>query len=74
MDMMKNYRLVPDPNGNILVYRKFWKEVEEEWLTDKTNPILTYADLLLTHDMRCLETAHMIYEKHIEKNLQGVKY
>lgn len=72
-ELMKNYRLVPDPNGNVYIYRKFWKDEGENWMQNKTHPILTYADLLLTHNMRCLETATMIYEKYIEKTLQGAK-
>lgn len=68
MELIKNYKLVPDIQGNIKVYRKFWKEERNQ--DNKVTPILTYADLILTTDMRCLETAHMIYEQHIEKNLQ----
>lgn len=64
-DLIRKYKLVPDINGNIKVFRKFWKGTTEE----KTTPILTYADLILTRDMRCLETAHMIYEQYIEKNI-----
>lgn len=64
-DLIRNYKLVPDTHGNIKIVRKFWKGIVEE----KTTPILTYADLLLTKDMRCLETAQMIYEQYIEKNV-----
>jgi hypothetical protein len=65
IELIKKYKLVPEINGNIKVYRKFWKE--EKKTDNKVNPILTYADLILTTDMRCLETAHMIYEKYIQK-------
>ncbi|CAN5421704.1 hypothetical protein BH09BAC5_BH09BAC5_05240 [soil metagenome] len=65
-ELIRNYKLVPDPRGNINVYRKFWKPDTEI----RTTPILTYADLVLTSDMRCLETAHMIFEKYINENVQ----
>lgn len=65
-DLIRNYKLVPDPYGNIKIYKKFWKQNLPE---NKTTPILTYADLVLTKDMRCLETAHIIYEKYFEQNI-----
>lgn len=68
-DLIRNYKLVPDPEGNIKAYRKFWKEEGKDGI--KTNAILTYADLVLTKDMRCLETAHMLYEKYIDEKLQS---
>ena len=65
IELIKKYKLVPEVNGSIKIYRKFWNE--EKKIDNKVNPILTYADLILTSDMRCLETAHMIYEKYIQK-------
>ncbi len=65
-ELIRNYKLVPDLHGTINVYRKFWKPDTEV----KTTPILTYADLVLTKDMRCLEAAHLIFEKNIDENLQ----
>jgi hypothetical protein len=65
-ELIRKYKLVPDHNGNIKIYSKFWQNNDRE---DKTTPILTYVDLILTKDMRCLETAHMIYEQYIEKNV-----
>lgn len=67
-DLIKNYRIVPDAKGNIQVYSKFWKEHDTK---NKTivNPILIYTDLLNTGNSRCIETAQMIYDKHIKQNI-----
>lgn len=46
-------RMIPDPQGNIFVYRKFWKE-------KNTPPLIIYADLLATQDDRCREAAERI--------------
>lgn len=66
-ELIRNYKFIPDPNGPIKAYRKFWAGDEAE---EKTDTILTYADLILTKDGRCLETANMIYDKFIRENLQ----
>jgi hypothetical protein len=61
--------LVPDNNGNIRIYQKFWQDTE--WDVKKlTPPILVYADLMMTHDPRCIETAHIIYDKYIRHELE----
>jgi hypothetical protein len=65
-DLMMHYGLMPDNEGNIQVYEKFWKEEEER----KTAPeILVYADLMNTNDKRCIETAKMIYNERIKPTL-----
>ena len=66
-DLIKNYRLIPDPEGNVLVYQKFWKEMDPE--TSVVPPVIAYADLLATGRKRCIETAQKIYEQHIENTL-----
>ena len=46
-------RMIPDPEGEIYVYRKFW--------TGEDIPIIVvYADLLSTGDDRCTEAAGRI--------------
>jgi len=63
-DVMKNYRLLPDPNGNIKVYKKFWNidEVNE----NTAPPLLIYIDLMLTGDRRNRETAEKIYNELLQ--------
>jgi hypothetical protein len=46
-------RMIPDPQGGIFVYRKFWKE-------QGTPLLIIYADLLATQDDRCREAAGRI--------------
>jgi hypothetical protein len=64
---MKNYRLVPDPRGNVLVYEKFCNE--DEGSTNLVSPHLVYADLMSTGDRRCLETAEKIYHEFLQDKL-----
>lgn len=48
-------RMVPDKNGEIYVYKKFW-------LSEGINPIVVYADLIAMNEDRCRETADRIKE------------
>jgi len=57
-DLIKNYRLIPDKNGNLNVYKKFW---HQEQTNKKTvPPLLVYVDLMNKQDGRCRETAELI--------------
>ena len=50
----------PDENGEIIIYKKFWKGQEQA----KTAPLLiVYADLMGTGDGRCIEAAKRLIEK-----------
>jgi hypothetical protein len=65
LDLTKNYRLMPDKNGNIEVLEMFWHQEEGE-----TVPlVLIYADLILEGGKRNKETAKMIYHEYIQPNL-----
>ena len=57
-ELIKNYRLVPDPNGNVKVYQKFW---DEHTTSNTAPPLLAYVDLMNTGDPRNIETANKIY-------------
>ncbi len=60
-ELIRNYRLIPDPKGNVKAYIKFWNYNE---VTDKiVPPLLVYADLMNTGDHRCIETAQKIYNE-----------
>ena len=65
-ELIKNYRLIPDPKGNIQVYKKFW-EVNNE--TNIAPPILAYVDLMNTGDPRNIETAQKIYNNVLQNKL-----
>ncbi len=60
--LMKHYRLVPDTNGNIKIYKAFWYQ-EHGLAKNVVHTILAYADLMNTGDRRCFETAQKIYDE-----------
>ncbi|SEB06755.1 hypothetical protein SAMN05443667_11938 [Flavobacterium gillisiae] len=63
-DLMKNYRLVPDINGNILILKKFWEY--DEINDNVVHPLLAYADLINKGDRRCTETTQKIYDEYLQ--------
>jgi len=63
-DLMKNYRLVPDLEGNIKVFKQFWTEKQAD--TKTVHPLLAYADLINKGDRRCTETAQKIYDEYLQ--------
>lgn len=67
LELMKNYRLYPDPKGNVAIFEKFWLYGQEN--VKVVPPIIAYADLIATNERRCLETAQKIYGKFIDNTL-----
>jgi hypothetical protein len=67
VDLMKKYRLLPDNKGNVKIYTKFWKQ--ELDYNETVPPLLAYADLMITGDRRCVETAQKIYERYLENTI-----
>jgi hypothetical protein len=65
MELIKNYRFMPDKNGEIEVLELFWKQEEGKTVP----PLLVYADLMLEGGKRNKETAEKIYHEYIEPNL-----
>lgn len=63
-ELMKNYRLVPDANGNVKIFKKFWKN--EELNKNVVHPLLAYTDLINKGDRRCTETAEKIYDELLQ--------
>ncbi|QEC51978.1 hypothetical protein EDD80_11837 [Anseongella ginsenosidimutans] len=63
-ELMKTLRLMPDAGGNIKIYQRFWADTEPE--VQMTPPLLTYADLLITGDSRCIEVAATIKNEHLQ--------
>jgi hypothetical protein len=64
LEVMKELRLLPDPKGNIKLYRKFWRDSgpEKQYVPE----ILAYADLINDGDSRNAETAQRIYEQCLQ--------
>jgi hypothetical protein len=67
---MKNYRLVPDVNGNVKVYKKFWEN--EEMNNNVVHPLLAYTDLINKGDRRCTETAEKIYDELLQNKFKTI--
>ncbi|MCM1141794.1 MAG: type IV toxin-antitoxin system AbiEi family antitoxin [Muribaculum sp.] len=61
--LMKTGAAIPDANGEITVYQKFWKDEEA---TNVTPAILTYADLMDTANSRCIEAAQKIKDNELK--------
>ena len=61
---MKNYRLVPDINGNVKIFKKFWEN--EDVNNNVVHPLLAYTDLINKGDRRCTETAQKIYDEYLQ--------
>lgn len=62
--LMKNYKLVPDANGTVEVYQKFWGS--EAANNAHVPALLIYVDLMLTGDRRCMETAQKIWDEKLQ--------
>lgn len=68
LDIIKNFRLVPDKNGNVTVLEKFWRYGNVK--NNVAPPIIVYADLMAINDRRCIETAQKIYEQHLKNIIE----
>lgn len=66
--ILKN-RLKKNPNGNIILMKKFWDFNDDYTTNDLVPAILTYTDLIITADPRNIETANIIYEREIAGHL-----
>lgn len=66
IDLIKNYKLVPKKEGEVEVLHMFWNNNQKQ----QTAPaLLIYAELKRTGGKRNLETASILYEKHIQSKL-----
>lgn len=65
-DLIKNYKLFPDDDGEIGVYDMFWNN---NYNTNTAPNELVYTDLMITDDKRCIETAKLIFNEYIQPNL-----
>jgi len=63
--LLAENRLRKDETGDVEILKRFWKPPEMWRYEDHVHPILIYADLLATGNERNIETAKMIYDKHI---------
>lgn len=63
--LIKKYKIIPDKEGYIFVYKPFYFLFAQHYL-NATNPIITYADLIISNESRNVEAAKKIYEKYIQ--------
>ena len=62
--LLLEFRLRPDGDGTVELVKRFWAfEPDDEELVPLP---LIYADLLITGDARCLETADLVYERILD--------
>jgi hypothetical protein len=62
VNLIKNYRIIPDESGELEVLKLFWNNAYENNIAP---PILVYAELTLEGGKRNMETAKIIYDKFI---------
>lgn len=62
-NIMRNFRLKPDPDGTVQVYEPFWNI---EYDQETAPPLAIYADLILTGDERNFKIAKKIYGEFIQ--------
>jgi len=63
-ELIRNYLLVPDINGNITVYQKFWQQDDDN--SNVVSPLLAYVDLMSKTDRRSIETAQKVYDEFLQ--------
>lgn len=68
-DIMKLFKCVPDPHGNIKTYQKFWV-CPLQLQNPAAPPLLIYVDLMLTGDPRCQEIAKQIFDKYLKDEFE----
>lgn len=76
---LNDLRLANTVTGNedgtvIEVLAKFWARIDINKTPERlTHPLITYADLIATADVRNIETAHIIKEEHIDPMIEGIE-
>jgi hypothetical protein len=68
-NLQAKFALRKSDQGEIIIYKRFWNfksQIDEELAPE----LLVYAELLNSGDTRNIETARIIYEKYISKNIK----
>ena len=64
-EVIKELKLLPDPEGPVEILHQFWKDIQEE--TQVTvPPLLAYADLATSLDSRNRETAERLKKQYLD--------
>ncbi len=69
-ELVPHWRLIPNQEGELHIYERFWYEPEHQQEAFAPT-LLVYADLILTDDPRCIETAQLIYDKFLKNEFEG---
>jgi hypothetical protein len=64
IDLIRNYHIIPQENGELEIHELFWKPEHSI-----APPIIIYAELLLSGGKRNTETAQIIYDEYIKEIL-----
>ena len=67
LKLMRLLKLVPDNEGELEIFRKFWNDATNHSHDDIIPPILAYCELITSFDSRCRETANRIKTKYLEQ-------
>jgi hypothetical protein len=71
LNLIHLWQLLPgDDDGVVRFYKKFWKDDITDMATNLAPILLIYADLLLTNDPRCIETANKIYDQYLKNGFE----
>lgn len=65
LEFAKEFKLIPDVNGNLKVYERFWNFDENNDRKRLASKLIIYADLFGSNNDRNRETAQMILENGI---------
>jgi len=68
LQVVTTLSLIPNEDGDVQLYERFWHQTGDIQATAPS--LLIYADLLVTDDPRCIETANLIYEKHLKVQIE----
>lgn len=66
INLIKNYKLIPDKDGNLEVLDMFWKN---EGNLETAPPIIIYAELMIEGGKRNKEVAQLIFNEFIKPNI-----
>lgn len=66
INLIKNYRIIPDKEGDMEVLEMFWPKNKNETTAP---PILVYAELMIQGGKRNEEVAKLIFNEFIEPNI-----
>jgi hypothetical protein len=68
-EIISGMQMLPDPAGEITVYKPFWNAIEHEFDLPIVHPLIVYAQLVYSGNSRNKETADIIYHNYLQHEL-----